>query len=243
MKQQDVIEDIITAFGTYALGDIKHNADRTISCFILISCFIDQLAGYRYNSKHNGRFELFIKEYLPHYSPLRLYETLRNKIVHNYSVENAYKLTSDINYSEQTWGAKNMDVLCTHAFIKELESVFKEVECQLRNDKKIRDKAILRNIDCPVLTHQIYNVMDYTSDQAEYLIEYYSPKMIGKYLDKANQVKVIKIEKRSETNGESYMVAAVGEPMAGVVNFFREIGQAAKHFNLESPEEVLKGRS
>ncbi len=243
MNGDQIIEDILKAFGIYALGDIRHNADRTISCFILCSCFIDQLAGYRYNSKHNGRFEKFIKEYLPQYGSLRLYDTLRNKIVHNYSVENAYKLTSDHNYIENATGAKNLDVLCTHTFIRELEQVFNKIEIEFKQEGESRKNAILRNIDYPILTHQIYNIMDYTNEEADFLIGYYSPLMIGKYLDDSKQLKVVEIVKKSETGGKSYMVAALSNKMETVFQFFREISLAAKYFNMEDPEEVLKRRN
>ena len=65
----------------------------TIAEFILCSCFIDQLSGFRYNTDRVGkRYRQFVKEYLPQYNSDELYEDLRNKLVHNYSVGSFYSL-------------------------------------------------------------------------------------------------------------------------------------------------------
>jgi hypothetical protein len=87
----EIIEQIIHSFTKFNLRDIeeinKYEKDYIIAEFILCSCLIDQLSGFRYN---NGvvskRYKQFVKEYLTKYNPNKLYYDLRNKLVHNYSV-------------------------------------------------------------------------------------------------------------------------------------------------------------
>lgn len=83
--------------------------------------------------------------------------------------------------------------------------------------------------------------MSYTLKEAKLLVEYYSDKMIGEYLDDSKQVKIkeLKIDP-VENDSNSFLVRANGHPLQGVAVFFREIGQAAKQLNLPSPEVVLK---
>ena len=64
---EEKIEEILTAFGTYALGDIKHNIDneKPISAFILCSCLIDQMAYFAYNhsfDENEKYYKQFIKD-------------------------------------------------------------------------------------------------------------------------------------------------------------------------------------
>src|SRR5215204_5369560 len=92
LTDDDKIAQIIKSFDDYAFNNIKDNKERPIAAFILCCCFIDQLAAFRYNSDHNGRWEDFIKDYLPDYEGAQLYDTLRNKLVHNYSLDGYYKL-------------------------------------------------------------------------------------------------------------------------------------------------------
>ena len=99
LTDDQIIDEIIHSFLRYNLRDIeeinKHeNLEYTIAEFILCSCFIDQVSGFRYNTDKVGkRYRQFVKDYLPNYSPDGLYEDLRNKLVHNYSLGLFYSLT------------------------------------------------------------------------------------------------------------------------------------------------------
>ncbi len=116
MKQRisddDIIKQIIKSFEEFNLRDIKlisqfksPQPSFPIAGFILASCFIDQLAGFRYNKKDVGeRYRKFVKEYLPAYNADDLYDDLRNKGVHNYSIGKNYSITNDA----PAWHLKNM---------------------------------------------------------------------------------------------------------------------------------------
>jgi hypothetical protein len=98
-ESKQKISYIITAFETYALGDIKkvQKNEMPIAAFILCVCFIDQVSGFIYDNNVRGqrtntdRSKKFVSEYLNKasakpYDKDDLIELLRNKLVHNYSV-------------------------------------------------------------------------------------------------------------------------------------------------------------
>ena len=91
MTDDQIIDQIVHSFSKYNLRDIQeinnNELDFTIAEFILCSCLIDQLSGFRYNTDKVGkRYKQFVKDYLPNYNSDELYDDLRNKLVHNYSV-------------------------------------------------------------------------------------------------------------------------------------------------------------
>lgn len=79
----------------------------------------------------------------------------------------------------------------------------------------------------------------YSSIQADFLITYYTPKMIGKPLSIKKVATIEKLEKITKTNGKSYMVTANGMENAGRVEMFLEIGIIAERLGLPTPDSVL----
>jgi len=245
MTGEQVIKDIKQAFGVYGLGDINHNIDRPLSCFILCFCFLDQLAAYRFNSnRSHSRFNTIIEKYLPHYNSFRLYETLRNKLLHSYSTKDAYMLFSDKSFIEEN-EFRNMDLLNTYVFVPEIENVYKKIETEFDKPnseaKNCAIKFVLEN-KIHVITSKNFDFMNYTSEQAEVLIKHYTPLMKDKYLDEAKELKIVAIIKESQ-DGINYIVKVLPNRMQQVVQFWREIWKAAEFLNLESPEQVLKGHN
>ena len=59
MKDDEIITQIIHSFSNYNLRDIKeinnNQLEFTIAEFILCSCFIDQVSGFRYNNDKVGK--------------------------------------------------------------------------------------------------------------------------------------------------------------------------------------------
>ncbi|PZP44364.1 MAG: hypothetical protein DI598_14625 [Pseudopedobacter saltans] len=86
--------------------------------------------------------------------------------------------------------------------------------------------------------------MTYSLNEALYLKEYYSSKMIGRMLDDSTQtlVKEIVIE-QLENDKSKFVVKANGQRINGVFILFKEIGSAANQFGLCSPDIVLKDLS
>src|SRR5688572_16250386 len=99
MTDDDIIFKIVDSFKNLNLKQIREinrtQLEFTIAEFILCSCLIDQISGFRYNTDRTGyRYRKFVKEYLPRYNPDDLYEDLRNKLVHNYSIGIRHNLVS-----------------------------------------------------------------------------------------------------------------------------------------------------
>src|SRR5438045_3906012 len=100
-ENDPIINQIIKSFSQYNIRDIKEigiladkaNMDFVIAEFTLCSCLIDQMSGFRYNSNEVGcRYRQFVRDYLQNYDPQKLYNDLRNKLVHNYSLGEFYQL-------------------------------------------------------------------------------------------------------------------------------------------------------
>lgn len=157
MTDDQIIDQIIHSFSKYNLRDIKEinnhkELEFTIAEFILCSCFIDQISGFRYNTDKVGRrYRQFIKEYLFTYNADELYEDLRNKLVHNYSVCNYYSLTRKApNLHLQK--INGVTILNLENFIDDLEMALEKYTLELRNDSEIRRKALCWYTEYKILT-------------------------------------------------------------------------------------------
>jgi hypothetical protein len=146
MTDAQIIDQIIHSFTQYNLRDIteinNNQLDFTIAEFILCSCLIDQISGFRYNTdKVSKRYKEFVQEYLPMYNSDDLYDDLRNKLVHNYSIGSRYRL---IRNSMQLH-LQEMDgfiYLNLENFIADLRNALNKYFHELKNDAKIKQKAL-----------------------------------------------------------------------------------------------------
>jgi len=146
MSESQIINQIISSFLDYNLRDISeiYNNEKefTIAEFILCSCLIDQISGFRYNNKEVGkRYKQFVEEYLPRYNSDELYDDLRNKLVHNYSIGIHYRLINKATHLH----LQNVDgniYLNLSDFIADIRGALDKYFLQLKNDKEIRQNAI-----------------------------------------------------------------------------------------------------
>ena len=190
MTEEDVIiEEIIDSFKTFALGDIRHNIEnenpKPIAAFILCSCLIDQLAAFTYYEPPNpdgtpkyGNKELykgFINEYLPHYKPLNLYDNLRCKLVHNYTIAGHIQLTNDNAPFENMGLGKNINVLTAPIMFNDLKIVFETISNQYRTSGSPQRRKAL---DCykknRIITHLKQKFTTYLNYEGDILIQYFS---------------------------------------------------------------------
>jgi len=146
MSDDEIIDQIIHSFSKYNLRDIQeinnHELDFIIAEFILCSCFIDQVSGFRYNTDKVGkRYRQFVREYLSSYNSNELYEDLRNKLVHNYSVGSYYGLTRNAPsmHLKEVNGILNLNL---ENFISDLKAALDKYISELKNDSSIRAKAL-----------------------------------------------------------------------------------------------------
>src|SRR5580698_2897595 len=129
LTEDQILDQIEYSLRNYALRDIKviSNSDTVIACFMLCSCFIDQMSGFRYNrSGVKSRFLEFVNTYLKKYDPENLHSDLRNKLVHNYSLGNSYSLTKEYHYFHLNPSKENAQrrLLNLDRFIEDLEEAF-----------------------------------------------------------------------------------------------------------------------
>jgi hypothetical protein len=146
MTDDQIIEQIVNSFISFNLRDIQEIYDNekefTIAEFILCSCLIDQVSGFRYNTDKVGkRYRQFVKEYLPRYNSDELYNDLRNKLVHNYSIGSRYKLISKAMHLHLQENDGNI-YLNLSDFIADIRSALYQYFSQLKTDKVIRQNAI-----------------------------------------------------------------------------------------------------
>ncbi len=88
-----LIQQMRTSLIDMAFGDINRasNGGAKMGAFILCSCYIDYLAGFRFGRQTTGRdYKEFINLYLKGYDPETVYHDLRCGIVHNYSEGGSY---------------------------------------------------------------------------------------------------------------------------------------------------------
>jgi hypothetical protein len=146
MTDDQIIDQIIHSFSKYNLRDITEinncTLDFTIAEFILCSCLIDQVSGFRYNTDSVGqRFKQFVKDYLPGYHPDELYQDLRNKLVHNYSVGEYYGLTRKapkLHLQEEN-GIIHLNL---ENFIADLKTALDRYFAELRKSPDIKQNAL-----------------------------------------------------------------------------------------------------
>jgi len=145
-----IINQIIKSFSEYNIRDIKeigkladaNNMDFVIAEFILGSCLIDQMSGFRYNSEEVGcRYRQFVRDYLPKYDPKELYHDLRNRLVHNYSIGKFYELARRSDSSQKPVGGRSTR-LFLNAFILDLENALNKLILDLKTNVDIRNNAL-----------------------------------------------------------------------------------------------------
>lgn len=145
MDEDSIINHIENSLRNYNLRDIKVTSERNtvLASFILCSCFIDHVSGFRYNTeKVRKRFENFVRVYLPKYDPELLNDHLRNKLVHNYSLGSSYLLVRQAPGLHNTKNSQGQLYLNLEDFIKELEEAFDKFIFEINTNKVIRANAI-----------------------------------------------------------------------------------------------------
>lgn len=147
MLVDPIIPHIEFVLYTMAFRDIERasQGNSKIGAFILASCFIEYLAGFRYGKATNrADYKSFVKSYLPDYDPEKLYRDLRCKLVHNYSEGGSYAFT-DAN-PELHGKLMNDDkiIINLENFIADIEKamtcLFKEIE----TNSEVQSLAIKR---------------------------------------------------------------------------------------------------
>lgn len=142
-----IIAKIETSFRLYNLGDIKKISmgNHVIASFILCSCFIEQISGYRYARSNNTSFINFVKEYMPQYNPKKLRDDLRNRLVHNYSIGSCFALIQrhpEFHLKPSIQNTLDQKYLNLENFIEDIEIAFNKFIKDLKENDAIKNNAI-----------------------------------------------------------------------------------------------------
>jgi hypothetical protein len=139
------IDRITIALRDYALGDIKKimTGNNVLASFILCSCFIEQVATYRYGTPNVGHpeFRQFIDDYLVGYDSQKLRADLRNKLVHNYSLGETYSLTMQSRDAHLRKATNGSIILNLENFVDDLEQALHRFLNQLVTEPTVRKLA------------------------------------------------------------------------------------------------------
>jgi hypothetical protein len=242
-EKNEIISDIILALRSYALGDIKENIRFPLTAFTLACCFLDQLAGFVYNSDHNNRMRKLISQYLSRYSSMNLDDVLRNNLLHNYSLDGDMRLAWEEVDFDNDPDCKNLNILNLTNFVADIEAVFEELVMKFQLIGSVeRENAIEWDKKHPIFRHQDYNIPVYSSEEADHLINYYSKKMVQRPLNKSSDLIVEELDKKYLTEKNKYFIRVIAKRNRDHPLFWRELNDAIKFFKglqLKSPKEIL----
>ena len=181
------IEEIIDSFTRFALRDIKVNIQNPIAAFILISCFIDQMAAYAYNTQigqAGSNYRKFITDYFKSYDPLKLWENLRCALVHNYTISPNFALSSEPHPDSPVTGNISANDFTATEFIKELETALTDLSVDLRDHtSQIRTDALAKYNTSPIIIGVNRSSWQYDEPEADYLMNYYKSMILGQPLN------------------------------------------------------------
>ncbi len=234
------IEEIIDSFTRFALRDIKVNISNPIAAFILISCFIDQMAAYAYNTQigqAGANYKRFVTEYFKNYDPLKLWENLRCALVHNYTISPNFALSSephpDLPYTN-TISANDFTVT---GFIKELETSLADLSVHLREvTSQIRENALKKFNASPIIIGVNRSSWQYDEPEADFLVKYYEPILLGKPLNGHNDLLITSISK--DPVGNIFMVKCIAAK--GSRNYEAKLDIVTQQLEVIYPIDVLK---
>jgi hypothetical protein len=233
------IEEIIHSFKEYAIRDIRVNLENPIAAFMLCSCLIDQLAGFRYNhpiNKNREYYRKFIDDYLPRYNSLKLYENLRCKLVHGYSISEYLAISVEHNplegFSDNMFSANTVTV---RQLFNDLRSAFEILCNDFENNPIVRKNALDRYTFQPPLIQVNRAVWQYSEVEADYLISHYSDLLIGKFINNEANLRIDALEKHSNEDAKFFLRCISKE--SSYTSYLDEVTQ---QYSLEYPIDVLK---
>ena len=144
MNEDEQILQIIQAL-KYAVGDIQHNKERTLSAFILCVCCVDALGALRFfKGKSCKRWEDFVCIYMKDYKELGIYEKCRNKLVHSYTGNRKYAVTNDPTFNKPHDEIDGKLVVNTNYFIASIEKAFEIFQIELLDINSITRKNAIK---------------------------------------------------------------------------------------------------
>jgi hypothetical protein len=154
--KQKFIESLWHSLHDMAFLDIQRasNGSSKMGAFILASCYIDYLAGFRYGKQSKGKdYMNFVRDYFnSKYDPGKLYEDLRCKLVHNYSEGGSYTFTDNHHELHKTKISDGRIILNLEDFISDIENAMNTYFEELRTNDDRYNLALTRFNKLNILT-------------------------------------------------------------------------------------------
>jgi hypothetical protein len=241
LQPDDVkIEEIIDSFTRFALRDIKVNIPNPIAAFILISCFIDQMAAYAYNTQigqAGPNYRRFIVEYFQNYDPLKLWENLRCALVHNYTISPNFALSSEPHPDLPPTTNISANDFTVTGFIKELETALADLSAHLRSKpSQIRQNALNKFNDSPIIIGVNRSSWQYDEPEADYLVKYYEPIILGRPLNGHNDLPITSIVR--DPVGSIFLIKCIAAK--GNRDYEAKLDIVTQQLQIIYPIDVLK---
>ena len=136
------------------------------SAYILASCLIDYLAGYRYCTERESTrndYIMFVNKYLNRYNGKNLYELLRCRLIHNYSeggnyllVHNQSQLHLDKCNDKSKPYYNKKTYINLENFILEIKESMDKFFCEIDNNEQLQEEVKRRVIKFSIL--EPYNI-------------------------------------------------------------------------------------
>ncbi len=233
------IEEIIDSFTRFALRDIKINIPNPIAAFILISCFIDQMAAYAYNTQMGqagANYRKFITEYFKAYDPLQLWESLRCALVHNYTISSNFALSGEPHPELPETANISANDLTVVGFVKELEGALTDLSQDLRINQIIRKNALTKYNSSPIIVGVNKATWQYEEQEADYLVTHYEPLLLGHPLNGNSGLPITFVTKHLV--GNIFIVKCISSQ--GQRNYEAKLDVITEQLGLIYPIDVLK---
>lgn len=147
MLDEDIVQKVKFALSDWALEDLYKASfgGAKMGAFILASCYIDYLSCYYFNSDSSkGNYINFVNRFLPDYSGKDLYESLRCKLVHNYTEGGKYEFTDDKPHLHFKISKRRKIVINLENFLNDLKIAKGEYFKLVDDNKSYKERLIDR---------------------------------------------------------------------------------------------------
>ncbi len=159
---QNEIDRVEAKYKTWVLGSIKRTYEATkdeqegstpLAAFILVSCAIDFLAGFMCGitsfspqpGESSTNYKAFVTKYLPQYDPVDVYNNIRCRLAHNYSIGGEVALTHRNPAAHDPSGTKGRKIINFENFFTDFQEAASAYFKELATDSALQAKFANRS--------------------------------------------------------------------------------------------------
>lgn len=245
MTEDEKINAVLFPIQNYAFGDIEFlletpGKQKPIAALILCSCLIDQMAGIVYSAEGvKSKYQDFIENYLPQYHDMELYENLRNKLVHNYSVAAHIKLATEVDFLEVE-GLTDTNIVTVKKLLRDLKLAFNKVVIDVSQKGQARTNALIKFTKFPPFGNNDLEFYAFDEVKADFLIKYYEPLIMGAKINGNRKLPITSLKKYKIPDNNFTVKAISKNGLHDGTDYAIDIATIAQQMALLSPLEALK---